>query len=152
MLNYIRLLLKESVILGNWQHKVQYYETDQMGIVHHSNSIRWFEEARTWMMDEMQFGYEKMEALNILVPVLEASAKYISMVKFGETVEITTHISQFTGVKMVIEYEIRDVETGELRTTGQTKHAFLDKESYRPISLKRNHKEIYDLFHAILDK
>lgn len=138
--------------MGNWQHKVQYYETDQMGIVHHSNSIRWFEEARTWMMDEMQFGYEKMEALNILVPVLEASAKYISMVKFGETVEITTHISQFTGVKMVIEYEIRDVETGELRTTGQTKHAFLDKNSYRPISLKRNHKEIYDLFHEVLDK
>lgn len=152
MLNYIRLLLKESVILGNWQHKVQYYETDQMGIVHHSNSIRWFEEARTWMMDEMQFGYEKMEALNILVPVLEASAKYISMVKFGETVEITTHISQFTGVKMVIEYEIRDVETGELRTKGQTKHAFLDKESYRPISLKRNHKEIYDLFNEAMKK
>ncbi|WP_232226911.1 acyl-CoA thioesterase [Marinilactibacillus sp. 15R] len=138
--------------MKNWQHKVQYYETDQMGIVHHSNSIRWFEEARTWMMDEMQFGYEKMEALNILVPVLEASAKYISMVKFGETVEITTHISQFTGVKMVIEYEIRDVETGELRTTGQTKHAFLDKESYRPISLKRNHKEIYDLFNEVMKK
>lgn len=152
MLNYIRLLLKESVILGNWQHKVQYYETDQMGIVHHSNSIRWFEEARTWMMDEMQFGYEKMEALNILVPVLEASAKYISMVKFGETVEITTHISQFTGVKMVIEYEIRDLVSGELRTTGQTKHAFLDKNSYRPISLKRNHKEIYDLFHEVLER
>ncbi|SFK35069.1 acyl-CoA thioester hydrolase [Marinilactibacillus piezotolerans] len=138
--------------MKNWQHKVQYYETDQMGIVHHSNSIRWFEEARTWMMDEMQFGYEKMEALNILVPVLEASAKYISMVKFGETVEITTGISQFTGVKMVIEYEIRDVETGELRTTGQTKHAFLDKESYRPISLKRNHKEIYDLFNEVMKK
>lgn len=152
MLNYIRLLLKESVILGNWQHKVQYYETDQMGIVHHSNSIRWFEEARTWMMDEMQFGYEKMEVLNILVPVLEASAKYISMVKFGETVEITTHISQFTGVKMVIEYEIRDLVSGELRTTGQTKHAFLDKNSYRPISLKRNHKEIYDLFHEVLER
>ncbi|API90199.1 acyl-CoA thioester hydrolase [Marinilactibacillus sp. 15R] len=152
MLNYTRIVLKESKVLKNWQHKVQYYETDQMGIVHHSNSIRWFEEARTWMMDEMQFGYEKMEALNILVPVLEASAKYISMVKFGETVEITTHISQFTGVKMVIEYEIRDVETGELRTTGQTKHAFLDKESYRPISLKRNHKEIYDLFNEVMKK
>lgn len=152
MLNYTRIVLKESKVLKNWQHKVQYYETDQMGIVHHSNSIRWFEEARTWMMDEMQFGYEKMEALNILVPVLEASAKYISMVKFGETVEITTGISQFTGVKMVIEYEIRDVETGELRTTGQTKHAFLDKESYRPISLKRNHKEIYDLFNEVMKK
>lgn len=138
--------------MKNWQHKVQYYETDQMGIVHHSNSIRWFEEARTWMMDEMQFGYEKMEALNILVPVLEASAKYNSMVKFGETVEIFTRISQFTGVNMVIEYEIRDAVSGELRTTGQTKHAFLNKETYRPISLKRSHKDIYDLFYAMLDQ
>lgn len=152
MLKYKIIALKESTVLENWQHKVQYYETDQMGIVHHSNSIRWFEEARTWMMDEMQFGYEKMEAMNILVPVLEASAKYVSMVKFGETVEISTRIIQFTGVKMVIEYEIRDAANGELRTTGQTKHAFLDKDSYRPISLKRNHKEVFDLFNEVLNK
>lgn len=152
MLEYKIIALKESTTLKNWQHKVQYYETDQMGIVHHSNSIRWFEEARTWMMDEIKFGYEKMEAMNILVPVLEASAKYVSMVKFGETVEISTRIIQFTGVKMVIEYEIRDADNGELRTTGQTKHAFLDKDSYRPISLKRNHKEVYDLFNEVLDK
>ncbi|MEC6747998.1 thioesterase family protein [Marinilactibacillus sp. XAAS-LB27] len=132
--------------MENWQHRVQYYETDQMGIVHHSNSIRWFEEARTWMLDEMNFPYKEMEAKGILIPVLEASAKYISMVKFGETVEISTKMAQFTGVKMLIDYEIRDIVTKELRTTGQTKHAFLDKETYRPISLKRNHKELYEMF------
>ena len=44
-----------------YQHKVQYYETDQMGIVHHSNYIRWFEEARTDYMERLGIGYEKME-------------------------------------------------------------------------------------------
>ncbi|MFC6464199.1 acyl-CoA thioesterase [Marinilactibacillus sp. GCM10026970] len=138
--------------MKNWQHRVQYYETDQMGIVHHSNSIRWFEEARTWMLDEMNFPYKEMEAKGILIPVLEASAKYVSMVKFGETVEISTNIVQFTGVKMILEYEIRDSITKEIRTKGQTKHAFLDKETYRPLSLKRNHKELYELFKDSLEK
>lgn len=41
-----------------YQHKVQYYETDQMGIVHHSNYIRWFEEARTDYMEKMGMGYD----------------------------------------------------------------------------------------------
>ncbi len=72
----------------NWQHKVQYYETDQMQIVHHSNYIRWFEEARTYLMDEMGFSYFQMEEEGIVVPVLSAYAEYKSMVRFGETVEI----------------------------------------------------------------
>ena len=43
------------------RHLVQYYETDQMGVVHHSNYIRWFEEARVFFMDQMGFGYDEME-------------------------------------------------------------------------------------------
>ena len=46
--------------MTNWLHKVQYYETDQMQIVHHSNYIRWFEEARTYLLEEMAFGYDQM--------------------------------------------------------------------------------------------
>ena len=41
-----------------WDHKIQYYETDQMQIAHHSNYIRWFEEARTAAMEEAGLGYE----------------------------------------------------------------------------------------------
>ena len=52
-----------------YSHKVQYYETDQMGIVHHSNYIRWFEEARTDLMEQMGLGYDEMEARGILSPV-----------------------------------------------------------------------------------
>ena len=45
-----------------YEHVVQYYETDRMDCVHHSNYIRWFEEARTYLMDQGGFGYAQMEA------------------------------------------------------------------------------------------
>lgn len=138
--------------MKNWQHKVQYYETDQMQIVHHSNYIRWFEEARTYLMDEMGFSYFQMEAEGIIVPVLSASAEYKSMVRFGETVEIEAKISEFTGVKLMIHYEVRDVDTKEIRAVGETKHAFLDIETYRPLSLKRKHKHVFELFNQMMEE
>ena len=51
--------------LKAYEHKTQYYETDQMGIIHHSNYIRWFEEARTDLLRQMGIGYEEMEARGI---------------------------------------------------------------------------------------
>ena len=51
-----------------YRHLVQYYETDQMGVVHHSNYIRWFEEARVFFMDQMGFGYDKMEKSGVIQP------------------------------------------------------------------------------------
>lgn len=138
--------------MANWLHKVQYYETDQMQIVHHSNYIKWFEEARTYLMDEMDFGYDKMEAAGILVPVLSVYSDYKSMTRFGEMVMIEAKIKEFTGVKLIVSYEVTDKETGELRCTGETKHAFLDKETYRPLSLKRKHKEIFELFQNMFEK
>lgn len=129
-----------------WLHKVQYYETDQMQIVHHSNYIRWFEEARTHLMEELDYGYHQMESEGIVIPVLSVQAEYKGMVRYGETVRIDAQIKEFTGVKMVISYSVRDSMTDELRTIGETKHAFLDKESYRPLSLKRKHTDLFNLF------
>lgn len=60
------------------RHLVQYYETDQMGVVHHSNYIRWFEEARVFFMDQMGFGYDKMEKSGVSSPVIEARCAYRS--------------------------------------------------------------------------
>ncbi len=55
--------------LHAYEHKTQYYETDQMGIIHHSNYIRWFEEARTDLLRQMGISYEELEAQGILCPV-----------------------------------------------------------------------------------
>ena len=65
--------------LRPYEHQIQYYETDQMKVVHHSNYIRWFEEARTDFMRQIGLPYEELEKKGILCPVLEASAKYLRM-------------------------------------------------------------------------
>lgn len=131
---------------SNWKHLVQYYETDLAGIVHHSNYIRWFEEARTWMMNDMGYDYAKMEADGVLVPVLAVSAQYKRMTRFGETVNISAKVEQFNGVRMTLSYEVTDVASGKLKATGSSTHAFLDKESYRPIALKRRLPTVHDNF------
>lgn len=130
-------------------HKVQYYETDQMQIVHHSNYIRWFEEARSHLMDEIGYGYHRMEEDGIIIPVLSVQADYKGMVRYGETVEIEANIKEFTGVKMVISYVVKDRVTSDVKTVGESKHAFLNKETYRPLSLKRKHIELFNLFRSL---
>lgn len=138
--------------MTDWKHKVQYYETDQMQIVHHSNYIKWFEEARTHLMDEIDFGYNKMEEKGILVPVLSIYTEYRSMTRFGETVVIKAKIKELSGVRLTVSYEIVDEVSGELRCLGESKHAFLDKETYRPISLKIKHNDIYTLLEQMMEE
>lgn len=125
-------------------HKVQYYETDQMRIVHHSNYIRWFEEARTDWMDKIGFSYARMEEEGVMVPVLSVDCQYKTMCMYGEIVEIEAKIHSFTGVRLQFSYEVRNAETKEIKATGTSGHAFLNQE-YRPISVKRTHPEIYRL-------
>ena len=96
-------LNEQSPYESHYKRKANYYETDQMGIVHHSNYIRWFEEARMNFMEEIGFPYAKVEEMGIIVPVLGVNAQYRTMVKYGETVDIYTKITKFTGLKMNIE-------------------------------------------------
>ena len=132
-----------------YQHKTQYYETDQMKIIHHSNYIRWFEEARSDFMEQLGLSYAEMENMGIIVPVLSISADYKSMVRFGETVTITIKVMTYNGVKLELAYEISDAETNELRTTGSSLHCFLN-ETGRPISLKRKRPALHEMFLAQL--
>lgn len=119
-----------------YKHTVQYYETDKMNCVHHSNYIRWFEEARTWLMDQGGFGYAAMEELGVMSPVLKAEAEYRSMTRFGETVEIETKVEAYTGTRIAFSYVVRDQATGAVRCLGRTEHCFLGA-SGRPVSLKK---------------
>ena len=65
--------------MQGYELRAQYYETDQMGIIHHSNYIRWFESARIWYMHQVGADYREMEEMGILSPVLEVSCTYRSM-------------------------------------------------------------------------
>lgn len=131
--------------MRTYEHRVQYYETDQMGIVHHSNYIRWFEEARTEMLRQAGIGYGKMESLGIISPVLEVSAKYRTMTHFEDIVFIHVKLVKFNGVILELSYQVEDKESGEVRCTGKSRHCFLDAGGH-PVSLKKNQQEMYELF------
>ena len=128
-----------------YRHKAQYYETDTMKIVHHSNYIRWMEEARVDMLEQMGLGYDVMERAGILSPVLSVSAQYKSMTRFPETVEITMRLVRYTGVRFDIVYEMRDAVTGALRCLGESSHCFIDG-SGAPVSLRRKFPAWDELF------
>ncbi|MDD3217718.1 MAG: acyl-CoA thioesterase [Lachnospiraceae bacterium] len=124
-------------------HKAQYYETDQMGIVHHSNYIRWFEEARTELLRHIGYPYKRMEEEGIICPVLSVECQYRSMVHFEDVVLIEPVVEKFNGIKLFLKYEIYDSETGELRTTGKSVHCFLNEQG-QPVSLKKTKPDLYD--------
>lgn len=131
--------------------KAFYYETDQMGIIHHSNYIRWFEETRIDYMEKMGFSYRRLEDAGVMIPVVEVGCCYKSMVHFGDTVRITGRITEYTGSRMTVEYEITDDTTGELMTTGFSKHCFMSRQSGRVGSLKKLLPEAHQAFLKSLD-
>ncbi|MCI7812611.1 MAG: thioesterase family protein [Lachnospiraceae bacterium] len=123
-----------------YEHRVQYYETDQMGIVHHSNYIRWFEEARVDLLGKLGIGYKTMEESGILSPVLEVHAIYKTMAHFDDIVQVEIKVEKYNGIVLELSYEVKDKETGEVRCCGNTKHCFLNREG-RPLSLKKSYPE-----------
>lgn len=138
----------ELIISGNekikvipYEHKAHYYETDQMGIIHHSNYVKWMEEARLDMMEQLGLSYKQMEEMEMISPVLAISLDYRSMVHFDDIVVIETKIAKYNGVKMEIEYTMYNKETEEICCVASSSHCFLTR-SGKPISLKRSYPEI----------
>lgn len=123
-----------------------YYETDQMAIVHHSNYIRWFEEARIAYMKNKGLPYSRMEELGVMIPVMGVDCKYHRPVKFEQTVLIYLKIAEFNGAKLEIEYEVCDKETGNIHITGHSKHCFVRSDTFRPIRLKKDYPEMAEIF------
>lgn len=132
-------------------HKVQYYETDQMGVVHHSNYIRWFEEARIYYLEQSNINYENLEDEGIMSPVTAVECKYKSPARFGESVNISTTLQDFNGITFSITYEVTDLITGEIRAEGSSSHCFLRKDG-RLMSLKKENKKYYDMFSLLVNK
>ena len=130
--------------------RVHYYETDQMAIVHHSNYIRWFEEARLDFLNQIGLNYRAMEEQGIIIPVTEVSCNYLISARYDDLLEITPILTQYTGVRMGFRYEVRLHGSGELAATGTSGHCFLD-QSRRPISLKRRAPELHRMFTELLE-
>ena len=90
-----------------YERRVNYYETDQMAIVHHSNYVRYMEETRMHYMEQLGLPYEKIEQQGILIPVLAVDVEYKKAIRFGDTILISEWMDQFSSVKFSIKYETK---------------------------------------------
>ena len=124
-----------------YERQVNYYETDQMGIVHHTNYLRYFEEARMDLMRQMGCDARDMEDKGIIIPNVDAYAKYIHLMRFEDRFTVHVKPAAFTGVRMKFEYEVVNGD-GEICCTGFTTHCFVDGDM-RPLMLKRAYPEIF---------
>ena len=124
-------------------HTVNYYETDKMGITHHSNYIRWMEEARVDFMEKIGWGYEKLEAEGIISPVTSIKCDYKVSTTFPEKIGIEVFVEEFKGVKLKIRYVMTN-EEGKTVCESTSEHCFLDAEG-RLIRLNKKYPEFYDV-------
>lgn len=136
--------LESKVIMekNKYIRKANYYETDMMGIVHHSNHIRYFEEARIFFMRNIGCDVREMERYGIIIPNVDAYAKYRKPIRFEDEVEIEVRLTKFTGAVMEFQYTARFTGSGETASTGHTQHCFVNSE-FKPISLRHKFPEYY---------
>lgn len=129
--------------MQHYRHTVHYYETDKMGITHHSNYIRWMEEARVYYFSQVGKGYDEMEKEGIFSPVVSVNCSYKKSTTFADEVEIRVTIKEFKGIRMVVEYEMINLKDGSLVCTAESEHCFLDSDS-NLINLKKVKPEYYE--------
>ena len=130
-------------------HKVQYYETDKMGITHHSNYIRWMEEARVDFLDRVGYGYAELERKGIVSPVIGVECQYKHPTTFGDEVKIAVGVEEFKGIRLIICYQMTNAATGELILTGKTMHCFTDPNG-KPLALKKQDPEMDRLLKSLV--
>ena len=126
-----------------YTHKVKYYETDKMGITHHSNYVRWMEEARIDFLDQIGIGFDKLEADGIVSPVIGIDCEYKKTTTFPDVINIDVNIKEFKGVKLTLSYEMKN-NNGEVVCIGQSRHCFLNKEGM-PVRLSKEQPKLYEI-------
>ncbi|MBQ5738151.1 MAG: acyl-CoA thioesterase [Alistipes sp.] len=111
--------------------RVEYHHTDQMGIVHHSNYVKFFEVARTEWLRAMGLTYAEMERRGVMMPIVEVNVKYRQPAYYDELISVTAIVEELPMARMIFKYEIRG-EDGRDIASGSTTLGFIDKTTRRP--------------------
>ena len=125
-----------------YKHTIQYYETDKMGITHHSNYIRFMEEARIHFLKEAGWPYDKLEEEGVISPVVGVTCDYKKTTTFPDELEIVVAVLEVSPVKFRLEYTMTVSE--KIVCTATSTHCLLSKDG-RPISISKQYPEFYEM-------
>ena len=134
-----------------YERKINYYETDGMRIVHHSNYIRYLEEARCYWLEKYGMPYSTFEKEGINIPVLAVNCEYKHHVTFEDTILIKVFVKEYNAVRLTIGYDVRDKKTDKPVIIAETKHCFTDK-NLRATNLKKHLPEFDKKFRDLNNK
>lgn len=123
-------------MMSTYLHKVNYYETDKMGITHHSNYIRFMEEARMKLLCEIGYPITRLEKEGITSPVISVSCEYKLPTTYDDSIEIEIEIVKYTGVRLSFSYVMKNADTNVTVAVASSSHCFIDKNGI-PISVKK---------------
>ena len=111
--------------------RVEYHHTDQMGIVHHSNYVKFFEVARTEWLRQAGLTYAEMERRGVMMPIVDVQIKYRQPAYYDELIKVKAIVEEMPMARMTIKYEIRGEDDRDI-ATGLTTLGFIDKTTRRP--------------------
>jgi len=120
----------------------RYAETDQMGIIHHSNYAVWFEAGRTDFLKKTGLSNSMIEEKGVILPLYEMHCKFISPAKYEDEILVITKISTITCVRLIFSYQVLNADSNILLATGETMHAWTDK-NLKPVNVGKIIPEIY---------
>ena len=111
--------------------RVEYHHTDQMGVVHHSNYVKFFEVARTEWLRANGLTYAEMERRGVMMPIVDVAVKYRNPALYDELLSVTAFVDEMPMARMTFRYEVRG-EDGRDIASGSTTLGFVDRETRRP--------------------
>ena len=124
--------------------RVEYHHTDQMGIVHHSNYVKFFEVARTEWLRASGLTYAEMERRGVMMPIVDVAVKYRNPALYDELISVTAYVDELPMARMTFRYEVRG-EDGRDIASGSTTLGFIDKETRRPVRAPKWLLEVVNL-------
>ncbi|MBW7458585.1 acyl-CoA thioesterase [Paenibacillus sepulcri] len=142
--------------------RVRYQETDQMGVVFHSNYVTWMEIGRTELIRFFGYPYKKIEEQGMLLPVVDLTCSYVAPARYDDLVLICTTIENFSPVRLSFRSEVRRIKEGDASVTqtmqgtdlpgelllrGGTRHVWVNADM-RPSRLDKAFPELYKLLAA----
>ncbi|MBQ1402103.1 MAG: acyl-CoA thioesterase [Oscillospiraceae bacterium] len=129
-----------------YKHTVKYYETDRMGFAHHSNYIRWMEEARVDFFDQLGWSYSSFEDQGLISPVIAIECRYKHSMTFPDDIFITVSVEDYHSVKLKLKYIMANSE-GSVVCEATSEHCFIGKDG----RIVRIHKEYPELHRILTD-
>lgn len=111
------------------KHRVNFYDTDAMAVVHHANYIRWFEIGRVGFLREAGISLNELMAAGYVFPITDVKCKYLSPGRFDDELVIETTPLALTKAKMTFDYRILRESDGTVLVIGRTQNVFTSQET-----------------------